>query len=104
MPLDLNRLRMSTALSDKDAYRYYRQITAIPAQPVAGHPKKMSIFRRTLKHRPLVVVSACLIGGLTVGVGLYKYRETPDNADAVNTTIDRVRKEFAEYEASLRRA
>ena len=105
MPIDINRIRMNTKLSDPDAVRYYRETTPAPAQPMTGSVRRApGPFRRLLKSRPLVVVGFCMSTGLGVGYALFKYRESPGDGEIVYRTIDKIREEFAVYEESLRRS
>ncbi len=102
MPLDLNRIQMNTSLSDKDAFRYYRQTQPVVNPSITPAASRGWSFRRTLKTRPVLVVVSCLLGGLSVGYTLIQLRDSGDHGEAVYNTIDKIRADFAKYEASLR--
>jgi hypothetical protein len=106
MPIDFNRIRQNTALSDQDAFKYYRQYTSpVLTQPESGNRRSRPGFlKRSWNNRPIMVVSVSLCLGLAAGYALIKYNESPTNGDFVYQTIDKLKAEFAEYEASLRRA
>ena len=94
MPLDLNRIRVNVSRSDTDAFRYYRQYQQ------SSSPAVFAV--KTVKTRPVLVVSFCVLAGVAVGYSLLKFRESPDGGSVVYETIDKIRSDFAAYEKSLR--